>query len=393
MLARPDDDALAGAVATAQVWARDFPLETADWRAMQPDLWGNIAVTPSPDGKLLIFSYTDRAQHAGVWTPLERVCRGLILEAGTGAIVARPWPKFFNWGELDDGERQRLATVGIDRVSEKLDGSLIIVYHHAGGWHAATRGSFTSPQARHAQAMLDSGRFRLDILPGGGDWTYLCELITPRNRVVIDYGARDELVLLDIAHNESGAILSPYRVPATAETVGFAGVGILSDAALDRLDARLLHARGVEGWVVSWLDGFNPERVREALVQRRLAEYQQALPEEFWAQCAAWAETIDRRLQLVTEAARGNYAAAYHEAHEHGDGSRKAFAEAARALVGPDALWMLFMLYDGKSIRDKLLARLDLSDLGAATFDTWKGDKDGAQGGGDEQPDLGAGQS
>ena len=39
---------------------------------------------------------------------------------------------------------------------EKLDGSLIIIFHHNGRWRTATKGSFTSSQAQWAENFLEN---------------------------------------------------------------------------------------------------------------------------------------------------------------------------------------------------------------------------------------------
>ncbi len=417
MKAAIEEATLARAVDTAQYWAREFGTQPGSWRDRRPDLWGRIAVVPSPDGTLILLSYTDAAQHAREWTPLERVCRGLILAAGTGAIVARPWPKFFNWGELDDDERARLAALPPYRVSEKLDGSLVILYWWQGGWHCATRGSFTSQQARHAATMLAGPGFNLRHLPGQG-WTYLCELLTPANRVVLDYGQREELVLLDIINNESGVALSPKRLHAVADT-GLVPVRIVEHD-LDALTAALASARGVEGWVVTWDDqagtmvkfktawyldlhrlvsGFNPERVRAAMLQALpndgrewpddsdLAAYRSLLPEEFWPQLAAWFGAINDRFIWKL-----GYVYGVERLHRlSDDGTREGRKRFAAAVLGGqdrETAGLVFAHHDGKDVRSGILKGLDISDLAGARFDTWKGAGDGTQGGGDEQPDL-----
>src|SRR5687767_12047572 len=91
---------------------------------------------------LVLFNYTQQAQYAGRWNWFEQQSRGLILNAVTGEIVARPFPKFFNLGE-----RTPAPNATIDYITEKWDGSLGILYRHNGQFKIATRGSFTGEQA------------------------------------------------------------------------------------------------------------------------------------------------------------------------------------------------------------------------------------------------------
>lgn len=70
--------------------------------------------------------------------PLVQQCRGLILdEASDWAVVARPFDKFFNYGESHAAPIDWSTA----RVQEKLDGSLIILYHFHGMWRMATSGT------------------------------------------------------------------------------------------------------------------------------------------------------------------------------------------------------------------------------------------------------------
>ena len=188
------------------------------------DDWASLGdVRATRDGDLLMFSYTPPAQYAGRWNAFERLSRGLILHATSGEVVARPFDKFFNWGEGG-----RTSDAPIVAVMEKMDGSLIIGFHHDGRWRAATRGSFTSDQAQWAQRQLDA-------LPALADvpthWTLLAEAVYPANRIVIDYGGRENLYLLAMRHRQTGDYADLSLVSETA-----AQLGLPRPATYDHLD-------------------------------------------------------------------------------------------------------------------------------------------------------------
>jgi len=424
------DERLAHAAVTAQHWAKWYPGLAANngWRAANPDDWRNIAVTPSPDGALAILSYTDRAQYEGRWTPLERISRGLILELGSGRIVARPWPKFFNWGELDPEEQARLARLtagtlpgnGIECVAEKLDGSLIIAYWWQGRWWAATRGSFTSPQAKAAQPLLDDLAAQHPGFFVRG-WTYLFELLHPRNRIVLNYGQRHELVVLGGVCNEDGTPLVLDTLYRTASREGMPGPEHASGPAygrsLDDLFANArAHAGGIEGWVVTWTDGtmvkvktdwylalhrtlsgFTPERVREALLAGTTVVYRERLPEEFRPQFDAWERLIEEAIWSQENTARSIYAQLTLRLYrDGGEPTVKAVALLIQREVPAEHQWAMFAIMRGKPLRERLLKTLDLTGIPTlemtATFTSWRGE-DAGQGGGDGEPDLAAGRS
>ena len=153
---------------------------------------GFVAVTPHPTLPLFIHNYTQRAQWENHWTDATMNCRGLVCHAD-GNIIARPFKKFFNYDQLTDIPAEPFE------VFEKLDGSLGIVFWYGDKWHIATRGSFTSDQAIKAESMMQH-----ISASGRGDLTLCFEIIYPENRIVVDYGGNESLVLLAAIHNESG---------------------------------------------------------------------------------------------------------------------------------------------------------------------------------------------
>lgn len=160
-----------------------------------------------------IFNYTDRAQCSKSWSKATLHSRGLIVDLD-GKIIARPFPKFFNWNEP---KPKGYKTIGMDdpvSVVDKLDGSLGILYPTGYGKYAiATRGSFASDQAIHATEIWNR-KYQSDyaymIRP---TLTYLFEIIYPENRIVVDYRGLDDLVLLGAVEIETGRVLGPEMFP------------------------------------------------------------------------------------------------------------------------------------------------------------------------------------
>jgi RNA ligase len=118
----------------------------------------------------------------------------LVLDTD-GNVIARPFPKFFNYGDPQIGE----IPIEPYTVTEKLDGSLGIVYRLEGVPHIATRGSFTSDQAIKGTAML-----REQELAHFDGITALFEIVYPENRIVVDYGGQTALTLLAAIDNATG---------------------------------------------------------------------------------------------------------------------------------------------------------------------------------------------
>ena len=86
-------------------------------------------------------------QYGRHWTPTTKAAQGLILEEATSRVVARPFEKFFNVGETPETAADKLPWGDPHELTEKMDGSLGIIYCHEGKFDIATRGAFDSPQA------------------------------------------------------------------------------------------------------------------------------------------------------------------------------------------------------------------------------------------------------
>ncbi|MFG2995079.1 RNA ligase [Streptomyces sp. NPDC048340] len=154
---------------------------------------GYVTRKSHPELPLSIYTYTRTAQYERVWNEVTTRCRGLVADDATGAVVALPLPKFFNVGEHESGQPYAPALPDEPfEVYDKVDGSLAVVFHYAGRWRVASKGSFISAQATWAQRLLD-GRDTGALVPGT---TYLAEILYPQNRIVVDYGDRRDLVLL-----------------------------------------------------------------------------------------------------------------------------------------------------------------------------------------------------
>jgi RNA ligase len=134
---------------------------------------------------LTIWNYSEKCQYENLWDETLLMCRGLVTDH-TGDIVAKPFDKFFN---IEEGKFTPTETF---EVYEKMDGSLGIVFWYQGQWVVATRGSFTSDQAIKARELLQ--KYNTDIM--FRHLTFCFEIIYPENRIVLDYGNDEKLVLL-----------------------------------------------------------------------------------------------------------------------------------------------------------------------------------------------------
>ncbi len=337
-----------------------------------------IVARKHPLCALTILNYTDRVQYEpGLWSAVTRQCRGLIHD-DNGVVVARPFRKFFNYGQAEAPEFALDAAVS---VTDKMDGSLGILYRASNGFAISTRGSFESEQAIHA-TFLFHAKYKAFVPPKG--WTLLFEIVFPANRVVLDYGDMDDLVLLGAVEIATGKSVGPDDL-LLLEWDG-PRAEVFEYATLAQALAALPRA-GAEGLVVHFLDadervklkqddyvalhkiicGLNERVVWQHLMDGKpLVELLAGLPDEFHE----WVGGVAARLLATVEGNAAEVEDAYstiltnlvralREPLDIPDGvPRFARKEFALLAVNHPLKSLLFMRYDGKDYRPALWKEL-----------------------------------
>ena len=161
---------------------------------------GFLSVKVHPTDERDILCYTPKASYTNdaFNNPAVRHSRGLIVDH-SGSILARPWSKFFNCNQ------EGADKIDLDEpvvVMDKADGSLGVLYFNGEGYSLATKGSFTSEQSRHGTSVWNAKyEGKVEPLPG---YTFLFEIVYRENKIVIDYGDMDDLVLLGAVEIDTG---------------------------------------------------------------------------------------------------------------------------------------------------------------------------------------------
>lgn len=203
---------------------------------------GLVRANKHPSADLYIYNYSPLVQYGRIWNDITLQCRGLILD-GNYNVIARPFPKFFNLGEM---ESQVLPDEPFE-VMDKMDGSLGIVYHFDGKFQVATRGSFQSDQSVKAMELLNE-KYPEAIAKMKPEITYLVEIIYPDNRIVVDYGEDEKLTLLGMTETATGVELplEDIGLPLVKSYPDFKNIHELKAKAWDN------H----EGFIVRYESGF-----------------------------------------------------------------------------------------------------------------------------------------
>ena len=313
-----------------------------DWEPIAEQIeQGFISVREHPGFPLRILNYTPRTQFEFRWTPETMMCRGLIIDY-QDRIVARPFPKFFGLEQIDFD----LPNEPFD-VFEKMDGSLGILYWWGDVPGIATRGSFTSPQAEKATQIF---REKYSQLSWDRTKTHLFEIIFPENRIVVNYGEMEDLVLLAVLDTETGQeqrdlptiampVVKSYPSPATVEEL-FAKQDENREGYVLRFESGLRIKIKFDEYkrLHRLLTGFSSRVIWEALRDHDSVEpILEKVPDEFYS----WVRSVESTL-------RGNF----RQIEETAKSEMKEFPtrkETAQYFLTCEYPQVMFYLMDGKN--------------------------------------------
>ena len=324
-----------------------------------------VNVMKHPRFPLWLYNYNKRAQHKEVWNEATRACRGMIMDAELN-VISRPFGKFFNHWETDP------ATIPNEpfTVTEKIDGSLGISYWYKGVWRIATRGSFNSRHAQRATKILRR-KHATCLKNMNPEYTYLFEIIYPENRIIVDYGDREELVLLAVIHTATGKELTDF------ENIGFPVLKTLEG--LNSIDDVLkFNDDNAEGVVIRFASGYRLKvkfeeylrlhSIMLSLTGTKIWRYLskgydlEKLYEVSGEEHRSWIKTTADKLLVSYNALNEEVMAAFHALPKF-----KSQKKAAEYIADKEHAAILFNLLNGKPI-EKMLWQQVKPDENASWF-------------------------
>ena len=193
-------------------------LEIIEFIHNDPDWEATLAGSPyfiktKRDGSFVLLKY-DQIQ-SDFNLPLVRECRGIILdESDSYRPVCVPFFKFGNYGESYVPNIDWTTAC----VQEKLDGSLIKLWHYQGKWRVSSNGEIDARNAHVSSALLIGATMTdlyalfeeawqktgVDMERLHPDYTYMFELTSPHNRVVVRFS---ETTVRHIGTRDNGTLL------------------------------------------------------------------------------------------------------------------------------------------------------------------------------------------
>ncbi len=294
-------------------------------------------------------------------------CRGLKFDKN-GALIARPFQKFFNLGEKQDPLSIDWTRPHV--VMDKLDGSMIHPALLEGELVFMTRMGITD----HAKAAMSHASDQLlqlcrDQIASG--WTPMFEYTGPENRIVVQYDSV-QLTLLGVREMISGRYLAHEALVEVATAYGVDVVTTtdpVDDIKTFMADSKALE--DVEGYVIAFDDGHRVKIKADAYVLRHRAFA--GLHSE--KNVLAWVLTnaVDDVIPLITPDAAArllDYQSQVENAlsnhtnqveafvAEHEDKERRDFAIAAQKTLPKHLCAAAFSALDGREVREAVKQHL-----------------------------------
>ena len=314
---------------------------------------------------LSIWNYSPEVQYNQKWDEITLQCRGLVTD-NNGDVIAYPFKKFFNI------EENRHTPTENFEVYEKMDGSLGILFFYEGKWVVATRGSFTSPQSVKARELLDT-KYNLESIPKG--YTTLFEIIYPENRIVVDYGDEEKLVVLGMTNRFNGKELD-YESLVNMHSESGIPVVKRYDGIKDYSTLKGMIESNAEGFVVKFSNGDRMKIKGEEYLRLHkimtnvsttgvwellsnggdINEFLKDVPDEFYKKVKDYADTLKYGYVQVSEhCGKSHYYFRYGKYNDREvEPTKKEYAEHVMTNGHPPYRSVMFAMWDGKPY-DKLI--------------------------------------
>ncbi len=189
----------------------DFIKEHSNWRELLSNEPYSLVIKEKDGYCLLKYNQLE----SDMSLPLVQMCRGIIVDLENMKVACRRFDKFFNHGEVNAAHLE-----GKIRAEEKVDGSIIGLWcGRDGQWNISTNGMIDASDAdvfiptdgaRTYKDLFELAweKAGIDFQALDKEYTYIFELVSPLNRIVVPY-KETELYFLGMRHNETGQEVSP----------------------------------------------------------------------------------------------------------------------------------------------------------------------------------------
>lgn len=185
------------------------------------------------------------------WTKANSHLRSSVWDM-EGNLLSGGFKKFVNAGENPEHFPMPKSLLGASCV-EKMDGSLAIFDYVNGIFSCRTRGTFSYKTLDNA-ADFD---YCIAKYPGIEKWlrvglpcSVLCEITTPNQKIVIDYGPEPDLTLVGVVYKPGYCLFEQGTLDHNALDMGLKRPRYFTFGSVDSCLAEVAQWNGLEGCVI-----------------------------------------------------------------------------------------------------------------------------------------------
>jgi hypothetical protein len=320
---------------------------------------------------LALLKYKDEVQWGDKpWTEFARMSRGLVVDMKNQKILAYGYSKFFNMNQEPETNYEGLYWQKDFEVSEKLDGSCLVSFLNPNDnqFYLTTTGSFDSEHGQVGTELFRKLVGCAKIAAYAAMGTFIFELIDARFRIVIDYRKKNypEGLYLIGYRDQFGRLWSYAEVAELATSLGFPSPKTYQ---FNSLDALLKNVENLtvleEGFVLRYpgellvkikgpaylkahrvISQLSDRNILEAVAEGIADPLIEIAPEEYRQDVIDKIAYFKRRkLDLINQV--------YNYFNDAPKNDRKTFALWVNANVKSGLKGCMFILFDGKELRDK----------------------------------------
>jgi T4 RnlA family RNA ligase len=195
------------------------------------------------------------------WNKQNLIYRSLIVRGSDLEVLSSGFPKFFNAGEKPDAYPDP-ENFKDWKINDKIDGSLVIVDYVNDQFSMRTRGTACySSQANWADFEQLAIKYPhvMDALKNNQDLSFLFEIVTPNNIIVVPY-AEIDFIFLGAVDKKDCSLLSFNEYQEMGKLMDVPMPEIRSFGTLCEMLSEVKNWKGREGVVLSYND--NNSRVK-----------------------------------------------------------------------------------------------------------------------------------
>jgi RNA ligase len=182
------------------------------------------------------------------WTQDNKIFRSSIWDY-EGNLVSAGLPKFTNFGENPE---HFPVPKSLDNciIVDKIDGSLCIIDYYKDTFSMRTRGTFSIDNAEN----ISDFHYCITKYPRIKEWikqnsqhSLLCEITTPNQKIVIDYGAEPDFWLIGAVNKNDYSLMTQQELDNLSKLLGVKRPDYYQFSSMDSLLESIKKMIGKEG--------------------------------------------------------------------------------------------------------------------------------------------------